>query len=534
MTRIKILDCTLRDGGYINKWRFGKKCIENILFNIAKSNTDIIECGFLSDKPYNAEQSIFDGVERLNGIIHKDSASKTMYVAMIAIGEKEMHPSMLSDISGSPIDGIRLTFHPDEIDKAFEWAQLIKDKGYKLFMQPVGTTNYTDKQFLDLLERINELKPYAFYLVDTLGVMYKKDLLRQVILVDNNLDKSIKIGYHSHNNLQLAFSNAQALTEYKTDREVIIDCSANGIGRGAGNLCSELFMDYMNKNYQTHYDVLPVLEIVEKYLAPIYIESPWGYNSAYFLSAANNCHPNYSSYLMAKHTLSMPAIANILQQIPSESKRFFDKRLIEGIYQSYQINAIDDIETVGKLRKEWDGKSILVIAPGRSIKAKRSLITEYIKENSPYIISVNFIPDFVKPDLVFIGNGRRFDEISEELDVDKTVFTSNIKNLPSNATVVNYSELINASFDASDSSGIMILKLLIKASVQSAALAGYDGFSKSSRGNYFDSRFGGVYDPALLQEKNLAIMEQLKALSDKLKIKFITPSIYDASNQSER
>ncbi len=534
MIRIKILDCTLRDGGYINNWKFGKKAIGNILFNIAKSNTDIIECGFLSDKPYDAERSIFNSVEQLNSFITKDPDSDTMYVAMIAIGEKELDPSYLADAEQGPLDGIRLTFHPDCIDKAFKWAEVIMSKGYKLFMQPVGTTNYTDKQFLDLLERVNELKPYAFYIVDTLGVMYKKDLLRQVILVDNNLAPEIKLGYHSHNNLQLAFSNAQALAEYKTDRDVIIDCSVNGIGRGAGNLCSELFMDYLNKNHSAHYDVLPVLEIVEQYLAPIYIDTPWGYSSAYFLSAANNCHPNYSSYLMAKHTLSMPAIGNILEQLPRESRRFFDKGLIEGIYQSYQANAVDDMKTVGALRKEWDGKNILVLAPGRSITEKKELILDYVKQNSPYIISVNFIPDYIKSDLVFVGNGRRCRELADELDVKKTVFTSNIKNLPEGATVVNYSELINASYDASDSSGIMILKLLIKASVQSVALAGYDGFSASSRGNYFDIRLSGIYDPQSLCEKNLAARQQLDMLSEKLKIKFITPSAYESGDCGEQ
>lgn len=300
MSNIKILDCTLRDGGYVNNWHFGRKAIETMLFNFSKSNTDIVECGFLTNKPYDPDYSLYNSVEQLNELVSSDSSMNTMYVAMIAIGEREINPVLLSEADSTVLDGIRLTFHPNEIDLAFEWAEIIKSKGYKLFMQPVGTTNYTDKQFLDLLERINKLEPYAFYIVDTLGVMYEKDLIRQVFLVDNNLKPSISLGYHSHNNFQLAFSNAQALSQYNTKRNIIIDCSANGMGRGAGNLCSELFMDYLNRTFSKNYDVLPVLEIVDRYLIPISLSNPWGYNSAYFLSAANNCHPNYSSYLMAK------------------------------------------------------------------------------------------------------------------------------------------------------------------------------------------------------------------------------------------
>ncbi|MCD8026486.1 MAG: aldolase catalytic domain-containing protein [Clostridiales bacterium] len=419
MNNIKILDCTLRDGGYVNDWHFGKKAIETILFNLSKANTDIIECGFLTNKPYDADYSLFNSVEALDELISTESNSETMYVAMIALGEREINPKLISDSAKGPIDGIRLTFHPNEIERAFEYAEIIKEKGYKLFMQPVGTTNYTDKQFIDLLERINKLEPYAFYIVDTLGLMYKKDLLRQVFLVDNNLKTSIKLGYHSHNNLQLAFSNAQALAEYNTEREIIIDCSANGMGRGAGNLCSELLMNYLNSTYSTKYDVLPILEIVDRYLVPISLSAPWGYSSAYFLSASSNCHPNYSSYLMSKHSLSMSAIANILEQIPKEEKRFFNKALIEKIYQSYQSNAVDDVETISKLRKRLDGKEILVIAPGKSVKSKKESILKYISKKEPYVISVNFIPDFAKPDLVFVGNALRYKELQDKVDYKK-------------------------------------------------------------------------------------------------------------------
>lgn len=527
MSNIKILDCTLRDGGYVNNWHFGRKAIETMLFNLSKSNTDIIECGFLTNKTYDPDYSLYNSVEQLNELVSSDSSMNTMYVAMIAIGEREINPVLLSDADSTVLDGIRLTFHPNEIDLAFEWAEIIKSKGYKLFMQPVGTTNYTDKQFLDLLERINKLEPYAFYIVDTLGVMYEKDLIRQVFLVDNNLKPSISLGYHSHNNFQLAFSNAQALSQYNTKRNIIIDCSANGMGRGAGNLCSELFMDYLNRTFSKNYDVLPVLEIVDRYLIPISLSNPWGYNSAYFLSASNNCHPNYSSYLMAKHSLSMPAIGSILKQIPQNEKRFFNKALIEKIYQDYQSNAVDDIEILDRLRKKLDGKNVLVISPGSTVKSEKGSILKYISKKKPFVISVNFIPDYIKPNIVFVGNAIRCSELEDKLNLKKTVFTSNIKNLPKKAVCINYPELINATDDASDSSGLMVLKLLKKASVKSVALAGYDGFTKKPLSNYISKNMCGAYDPILLKEKNLAISKELKKLKEKMKIKFVTTSIYD-------
>lgn len=136
--------------------------------------------------------------------------------------------------------------------------------------------------------------------------------------------------------------------------------------------------------------------------------------------------------------------------------------------------------------------------------------------------------------MVFVGNTRRYEELGDRLDVKKSVFTSNIPKLPKKAVKVNYSELISASNDASDSSGIMILKLLKKTSVKSVALAGYDGFSKNPLGNYFCNDYCGIYEPVLLQEKTLAISEELESLSKKMKIKFVTPSIYNKDKRSKK
>ena len=105
--------------------------------------------------------------------------------------------------------------------------------------------SYTDEEFLDLIRRVNELEPYAFYIVDSFGMMKRKDLTRLFYLVEHNLNENIKIGFHSHNNMQLAYSNAQSLVDLHSDRELIIDASVYGMGRGAGNLNTELFVQYM-------------------------------------------------------------------------------------------------------------------------------------------------------------------------------------------------------------------------------------------------------------------------------------------------
>lgn len=237
MGKIKILDCTLRDGGYINNWNFGFKTIESIIHKLEDAAIDIIEVGFLTEKTENNNYTLFSDVEQVESIMPQTHNS--LYVGMIAIGEKEIHPSKLADYDGNSIDGIRLTFHKNEVDKAVEWATIIKEKGYKVFMQPVGTIFYSDMDLLKLVERINELEPYAFYIVDTLGSMNRNKLLHMFYIIDGNLNPEIKIGFHAHNNLQLAFSNAQELSRIHTQRCLILDSSVYGMGRGNLEICQQ-------------------------------------------------------------------------------------------------------------------------------------------------------------------------------------------------------------------------------------------------------------------------------------------------------
>ena len=273
MDKISLLDCTLRDGGYINDFAFGKQTIASVVSGLADAGIEIVECGFLKSGADDADKSLFGSVEAIVPYLPEKRNGRTMFVAMIAYGD--ISAEEISDCGGA-VEGIRLTFHEKELDEALAFAASLKGEGYKVFFQPVGTTTYTDGALLRLIEKVNELRPFAFYLVDTLGAMYKNDLLRMFYLVDNNLRADVRIGFHSHNNLQLSFSNAQELILMHSKREIIIDTSVYGMGRGAGNLCTELLTQYINENIESKYDLLPVLECIDEYIMPIFLRHPWG------------------------------------------------------------------------------------------------------------------------------------------------------------------------------------------------------------------------------------------------------------------
>lgn len=525
MGNIKALDCTLRDGGYINQWKFGKDTIKGILERLSQAEMDIIECGFLTELVKGEDYSLYKNANVIDAYIENPNPN-ILYVAMIAIGEKEIHPDLLVDAKETVIGGIRLTFHKKEIKKAFEWAGILKRKGYKVFMQPVGSANYEDYSLLELVKKINHFKPYAFYIVDTLGGMSVKDMIHMMHMLDKNLEEGIALGYHAHNNQQLAFANAQKMVEFGFQRDIFIDCSVYGMGRGAGNLCSELLLPYLNQNANKQYDVLPILEIVDNYLMPIYVQYPWGYSVAYFLASFFQCHPNYVSYLISKQNMQMRTIRSLLKQIPKEYRLTYHKDLVEDIYKTYQNNAIDDKELIGKLKKEWKGKHILMLAPGKSLHSRKKEIEEYQLKKKCYTIAINFMPE-TKVDMIFIANQKRFEALPKDVDLSNFIFSSNIKGLPEGANVVSYSELLNAGQEIYDSSGLMLLKLLIRAKVKQVSIAGMDGFRKNHVDNYCDKRFYYQNLQCETKKKNQQMKEQIKMFRKEIGMKFITPSKYD-------
>ena len=526
-SNVEVLDCTLRDGGYINDFNFRLPVIKNIIRKLNQAAIDIIECGFLKSQENNINKTLFADVKAIRSVI-PEKADNTMYVAMIQVGK--ITDDEIEEYDGTSIDGIRITFHEQEIDEAFALAKKLMDKGYKVFIQPVGTDTYSDEMLLHLVMRVNELMPYAFYLVDTLGRMYKKDLLRMFYLIDHNLDTRIRIGFHSHNNLQLSFANAMELLEHNTTRSIIIDSSVYGMGRGAGNLCTELIVQYINDNIGRRYDTIPILEIVDEYIKPLSFQYQWGYEIAYYIAASTHCHPNYAAFLLRKQTLHVQGIYSILNSMAEEKKALFDKDYIEKLYSGFMEYNLDDRESISKIRHEIGDRSVLVLAPGNSLNKDQEKIEEYIGFVHPYVISINFIPEMFQTNMLFVSNIKRFKNVQDltEGKIENTaiVVTSNIQIEDSEIWKVNYSSYLNDDLVIYDNSGTMCLNLLKKIGVKSVKLAGFDGFSLNKMENYYSANILMDVENEKAIQMNEAISEKMKQLKKVMDISSLTESKY--------
>ncbi len=533
MKNITLLDCTLRDGGFINDWRFGKGDIANLFERSVSAGIDYIEAGFLDEREaFDEDRTITpdsEGMDRiLKGLSHGDSK----IFAMIDYGCCDI--SRIKDKKDSELDGIRVMIKKKTRHEAIEFCRALKEKGYLVGAQPVSVTGYDDEEMKELVKEINSLSPFAMYIVDTYGLLERKQLLHIFRLIDERLDKGIKIGYHAHNNFQLAFANSVALMEEDTERDIIIDGSAFGMGKSAGNCPLELLTAYLNENWGCAYHTSQILEMIDTGIMKIYEKSPWGYQMQYFLCADNDCHPKYPQYLLQKKTLSVKQVDEILSRIEEKERLAFNRQYIEKLYVEYQKNDINDEKDREALRQVFEGKpEVLILGPGPSIGKERERILSYIEERHPLVVSINFIPRDYKSDMLFLTNSKRYMQLSSGLEKKSgaerlpVIATSNVTAAKDGFDYnIDYTGLIDESFEIPDNSLPMFLRLLLSTGVKRAALAGFDGYVPERGMNYSDPGMEYEFAADYAIRLNAYTGNVIKEARKQMEIEFVTDSAY--------
>ena len=536
MKNVRVLDCTLRDGGRIIDCAFPDQEAKEISQRLADAKIDIIEIGFLRDWrkiEYKGNSTFFTDVNQMRPFVNK-SKKNIMYTAFIDFGMCDI--DSLKPFDGTSIDAIRFGFtkknYDESKDEVLRWINLIKEKGYKLFIQGVNSLNYTDRELLEIVDMVNAVQPYSFGIVDTYGAMYMDDVDRLYGLIDHNMDSNICINFHSHNNYQLSFAFAQEVIKLSgtSNRQIIIDGTLDGMGKVAGNLNTELIVDYLVRKKHYDYEFEDILDMLDDYIYKYRLKHTWGYSTAAMMAGIYKSHPNNVIYLTEKFRLDTKDIGNLLSMIDPVSRQRYDYDNIEKLYTEYVADKIDDHEAVNKLKKIIEDKEVLIMVPGNTINTYKEKIDNYIRTERPIVISVNFVTDLISA-YAFFGNQKRYSRLQGKRKNRNTIVSSNIKPDCENDIVVNYQSLINRGYKYFENSTIMLLSLLKRLNPSKIIIAGFDGFNENSEKNYFDDSFQNdrhvMEFSTLNKELTEMFREIVETMSPDCKFEFLTPSFYE-------
>lgn len=286
---IKVLDATIRDGGLCNNFEFTDEFVTELYKSNIKCGVDYMEFGYRASKnlfdPDKFGKWKFCNEEDIRAIVG-DNVSDMKIAVMADVGRCDFKTDFIPK-SESVIDLIRVACYIHQIPAAIEMIEYFKDLGYEVTCNIMAISQASTDQVEDALEMLCESRVDVIYLVDSYGSLYPENagkLAQKYIDYAEKAGK--KVGFHAHNNQNLAFANTIETMSYGVS---YLDATALGMGRGAGNCAMELLLGFL-KNPK--YSLYSLLTFIEKYMIPLKESGVvWGYDLQYLFTGQLNRHP---------------------------------------------------------------------------------------------------------------------------------------------------------------------------------------------------------------------------------------------------
>ena len=374
----KILDCTIRDGGYYTNWDFDKELVNKYLESTNKLPVDYLEIGYRSIpmKGYLGKY-FYSPVYELEDIRNKSSKK-----LVIILNEKDIRVEhlefLLFPIIGL-IDMVRIAIDPEHLGRGLKLAEGIKKLGFEVGFNVMYMSKW--KQYGDFTKDLKNVDGIAdyFYMVDSYGGVYPQDVIDTVDLIKSNT--SCKLGFHGHNNLELALINSFTAIDQGVD---MIDATIWGMGRGAGNLKTELLLTALNAKEGLEVDFNALGNVVNAFDG-LLAKYQWGTNLPYMISGSN----------------SLPQ-KDVMDWVTT---RFYSFNSIIQALQNQKAK-VKDNEQLPKLQTTEQVDEVLIIGGGKASVEHAQGILEFIKS---------------KPDLVIIHASSKNSSIYKDIK-NKQIF----------------------------------------------------------------------------------------------------------------
>ena len=311
---VKITDCTIRDGGYLLNKNSDPDFIKGVMKGLAEAGIDFVETGFLQTNVTGDSLVYANSVDVRKYL--PDERGRTQFLGFC--DNSRYSPNNLDPYDGNSFKWLRISFAKHEIDESLEFCEKAQRMGYIVQFNPMDAISYSDDEREDLINKVNKVKPGSMSIVDTFGAMYIEDLVHIYKQMDSLLSSDIAIGLHSHDNLGLstALAETMIMMANKSSRDVIVDGSLLGMGRGAGNASTELLASYLNEHHGANYDISVLLDTIQKYINPLRNSVHWGYDLPMFVCGTEHAHVDNVYYLQKNTDCTARGMYEVIKTMP--------------------------------------------------------------------------------------------------------------------------------------------------------------------------------------------------------------------------
>lgn len=517
MPPIQLLDCTIRDGGYVNNWDFPLPFARALYRALSASRVGWMELGFFDPGYVGGNPWRHVARATVDAVVGGEPGARISLLLNYGSARAEDLPP--AEETG--VHMLRVATHRADRMKACELAAAAHERGYFATVNLMGISRYSRQEIASLPGLFNEYRGRVdcFYLADSFGSLLPARTRELFDVLRFGTDAAL--GFHPHNNLQLAFANS---LEAMAAGAAVVDGSILGMGRGGGNLFLESALAYLEREYPGEFDLLPVLRFAEIHMPPLRRAHEWGYSLTNLLSGVLDCHPNYPAELLRYKNNAADDAYHVLRGIPADKLARFDAEFLRRFVRDYQQRHVRnrDVRITSRLAElvEAHDRRALLICGGPSVRAFESQIRSLAGRGGHAVVSVNTPDSPVPPDAVFFGNRRRLLQYQSQLGGPLEVV---IGPLISRQSVIDllegdYSHLsfeplfAPAEVALPTNSGIEAVYGLVELGFRTILIAGMDGFDFGTS-QYHYAQPDAVEAP---DEQNAVLRRELREMRERL------------------
>jgi 4-hydroxy 2-oxovalerate aldolase len=288
---LKVMDCTIRDGGLINAHRFSDELVRAVYQACVAAGIDYMEVGYKNSKRIFPKDKFgpwrhCDEVDLRRVVGDHDADATGLKLAAMADAGKSDWKTDLVPAAESPLDMIRVAFYAHQLSEALDMISYASKLGYETSANLMAVSNITDGEIDTVLEAIKSTDAGTMVIVDSFGYLYRE----QIDLLYNKYSSALEgtgkeIGIHAHNNQQLAFANTIEAIICGCNR---VDATIYGFGRGAGNCHTELLLGFLRN---PKFNLRPIVQVIQEHIAPLRREIEWGPSIPLNITGQMNQHP---------------------------------------------------------------------------------------------------------------------------------------------------------------------------------------------------------------------------------------------------
>lgn len=323
---VQVLDCTIRDGGCTNGWRFDHGLVRDVVRALAASGVDIVEVGYQTSAGVYDRSEVgpwrFCEEEDLRAVA---ADAGVRLSCMVDQGRFEARD--LRSAERSLVDVIRVATYGEHIDAAIDLCHAALDQGYEVHCNVMAVSTCTPQQVDRFLQALGQSRVETVAVVDSFGALYPHHLRYLIRKYKNWLRPDQRVGVHLHNNQGVAFANTIIAIE---EGAQLADATLFGMGRGAGNCPLELLLMYLDDERHDPRALLPLLDR----FAAMRDELRWGYHPAYAITGWLNRHPG-------------DAIMHMRTPNPYDVSAFFDRLIEDRPMARHHVPVLDKVRSVG-------------------------------------------------------------------------------------------------------------------------------------------------------------------------------------------